>query len=213
MLNLLRSEWPSTLPTYDAKAAKRVNPPAEEPAVTEDFGMHPAGVIALLRECDYNGPDLLVPLFYSLSTFISKFTLPPTGYNISALSIADTERFIIGVNKLRSLHAASSQCPVYAVVHSQPDTDARESILCQYGLLGYWHNIAGPRLFDLKDQMCHPIDDWGKLSQIARTGGIGRSTGVSGEALCTGCKAKVLNHIELTRQKMWDALPELFGFN
>ena len=213
MLELLRSEWPSTLPKYDAKAAlapRCVNPPAEE---SKDLGIHPAGVISLLRECDYNSPDLLIPLFYSLSTRIFKFSLPPTGHNISALSPADTERFIIGLNKLRNLHAANSQCPVYVVIHPPPEKDSRQSILCQYELLRYWHNTVGPQLFDMKDQMCHPIDDWGKVSRTARADGISGKVGMAGESLCIGCKVKVLDHIVLTRQRIWNALPELFGLN
>jgi len=218
ILELLRSEWPSTLPKYDAKAAlapRSVNPPAEESVFTKDLGIHPAGVISLLRECDYDSPDLLAPLFYSLSTCISKFSLPPTGLNISALSPADTERFIIGLNKLRSLHSASSQCPVYAVNHPPPDRhgDPRQSILCQYELLRYWHNTAVPQLLDMKDQMCHPIDDWRKVSQTARADGISGNVGMAGESLCSGCKVKVLNYMGQTRQRIWSALPELFGLN
>jgi len=217
MLELLRSEWPSTLPKYDAKAAlappRRVNPPAEESVFKGDLGIHPAGVISLLRECDYDSPDLLTPLFYSLSTCISNFSLPPTGHNISALSAADTERFIIGLNKLRSLHTASSQCPVYAVVHPPPDKDSRQAIICQYELLRYWHNTVGPQLLDPKTQMCHPIDDWGKVSQTAKTDGISGNAGMAGESLCSSCKMKILNHIGHTRQRIWNALPELFGFN
>jgi len=214
ILDRLRSEWPSTLLKHDAKVAStvnRVDPPAEGSNLREHTTLHPAGVIALLRECDYSSPDLLAPLFYSLSTIIFQFTLPPTGHNISALSIADTERFIIGLNKLRSLHIASSQCPVYAVIHPPPGTDSRQSILCQYELLRYWNNIAGPRLFDAKALMCHPIEDWGTLYQVARADGIGGNAGMAGEALCNDCKGAVLNHIALTRQKMWDMLPELFG--
>jgi len=214
ILDCLRSEWPSTLLKHDAKTtstAKHVDPAAEGASTGEDTVLHPAGVISLLRECDYSSPDLLAPLFYSLSTIISQFTLPPTGHNISALSTADTERFIIGLNKLRSLHIASSQCPVYAVIHPPPAADTHQSILCQYELLRYWHNIAWPRLFDAEVQMCHPIEDWRVLCQVARADGIGGNVGMAGEALCNDCKVSVLNHIGLTRQKMWNALPELFG--
>jgi hypothetical protein len=66
-------------------------------------------------------------------------------------------------------------------------------------------------LFDVEGQMCHPIDDWGKLFHMARVDGIGGNAAMAGEALCSDCKGKILIHIGLTRQKMWDALPELFG--
>jgi hypothetical protein len=215
ILDRLRLEWPSSLSKYDAKVASASNracPPVEGAAVIEDVSMHPASVISLLRECDYNSPDLLAPLFYSLSTFIPQFISLPIGHSIAALSTADTGRFIVGLNKLRCLHTASSQCPVSAVIHPPPGADSRQSILCQYDLLRYWHNIAGPRLFDVKREMCHPIDDWGILFHQARADGIG-SNARAGEAICNDCKGKVLNHIALTREKIWDALPGLFGLN
>lgn len=65
----------------------------------------------------------------------------------------------------------------------------------------------------MKDQMCHPIDDWRKVSQTARADGISGNVGMAGELLCSGCKVKVLNHMEQTRQRIWSALPELFGLN
>lgn len=209
ILDFLRSELPCTLVNYDANIAKGVNPRADgAAAITENTGVHPAKMISLLRECDYSSPDLLVPLFYSLTTYIPQFTAPPDGRTIAALSMADTERFIIGLNKLRCFNAASGQCPVYTVVHPPPDSDSRQSVLCQYELLRFWHNVVGPRLFDVKDQMCHPIDDWGKLSQMARDGNMSMAG-----SLCSDCKGKVMLHIVHTRQKIWDTLPELFGFS
>jgi len=213
ILDWLRLQWPSTLPKYEEKMAsmsKRVGPSTEA-----RLDLHPASIITLLHECDYDSPDLLVPLFYHLSTLITQFTSPPTGHNISALSPADTERFIIGVNKLRSLHTASSQCPVYTVVHAA--TDSQQAVLCQYELLRYWHNIVGPRLFDVKTQMCQPIEDWGELCRIARVDGIAPWVGPQGDTgsngMCKECKAAVLEHMDLTRQKMWGSLGELFGFD
>lgn len=212
ILDCLRSEWPYLLSNYDTKATsatKGVDPLAWNPNVAED-NIHPAGVISLLRECDYNSPDLLAPLFYSLSTLASKFILPPTGHNISGINAADNEHLIIGIHMLRCLHVSSSQAPVHvvAVVRPQPDNDSHRSILCLYELLRYWHFIARPVLFDT---MCDPILNWAIMIRVASASGIGENVGKAGEALCNNCKRAVLTYISVTRQKIWDLLPEVFG--
>lgn len=219
ILDWLRLQWPSTLSKHDEKTAsmsKRVEPPTEAPVTVPDVDLHPASIIALLRSCNYDSADLLIPLFYHLSTLIAQFTSPPTGHNISSLSLADTERFIVGLNKLRSIHTARSQCPVYTIRTSHPVADSQQSILCQYELLRYWHNAIGLQLFEAKAQMCRPIEDWGELCRVARVEGVApwQGAGNAGNnGMCKECKGAVLHHMDTTRQKIWDSLGEVFGFN
>lgn len=212
ILDWLRLQWPSTLAKHDEKIAsmfKRVRSSTEVPTIET---VHPASIISLLRECGYNSSDLLAPLFYDLSTLITQFASPPTGHNLSSLSPADIERFIIGVNKLRSLHAACSQCPEYVVIH--PAADKQQSILCQYELLRYWHNVAAPRLFDAKTQMSQPVEEWGEFCRVAKINGVAPLAGAGENAgMCRECKKAVLHHIDITRRKLWDSMSELFDLH
>lgn len=150
ILDLFRREWPSTLDLYDKKIAAR--DPANEPD-----SVHPAAVIAVLRECGYSSPDLLVPLFYELTTYASNLADPASGNHLTSLPTTDIQRFVVGLNALRSLQARIALYPLNLNDIPQAHRSCRsclDSILC---------HTAYPILVKENLDMCHPLRDWQEL--------------------------------------------------
>jgi len=158
IFDLFRREWPSSLETYDAKMASQRVMMLAAGATPENFTViHPATVIALLREYGYLSADLLAPLFYDLSTHMWQFATPISAHHLTGLALSDIQRFIVGVNKLRALHVREAQCPIGVVTHNACHT------ALTVGWCGGAHNI----LHFQGNDMCHPLESWAAL--ISRT--------------------------------------------
>lgn len=143
---------------------------------------HPAEIIALLRACDYHAPDLLSP--------------------------ADTERLLVGLDRLRSLHAARAGYPVDIIGRHPLDT--RQSARCHLHLMAYWHRVAGPRL---RMNPARPVESWLSLHYEAASQGIRVGGDLGGEQVraCGFCEAKLLCHIARTAQTLRDGLGTFFA--
>lgn len=130
---------------------------AESADREEYMVIHPATVIALLRECDYMSADLFAPLFYDLSTHLWQFSKPVSTYHLDGLSLSDIQRFTVGVNKLRALHVREARCPLDAALQHG----------CRTALAVGWCGDAYNILHYQGNDMCHPIENWTAL--ISRT--------------------------------------------
>ncbi|KAF7972727.1 hypothetical protein HWV62_17192 [Athelia sp. TMB] len=109
ILDRLRIEWPIALNKHDAKCEELARRLREPGAAAEDLIVHPAAVIALLRDCGYSGVDLLSPLFYDLSSRVWQIGTPITGHHFAPLEPEDIERFTIGLNALRNSQMSLEQ--------------------------------------------------------------------------------------------------------
>lgn len=154
IFELLRREWPSTLEKYDAKmTAERATMAAEGADPEEYTVIHPATVIALLRKCGYSSADLFAPLFYSLSTYLWQFANTVSPYPLGGLSTLDTQRLVLGVNKLRAFHVREAQCPIGVVPHQA----------CRSALVVGWCGEAYNILHFQGNDMCRPLESWAAL--------------------------------------------------
>ena len=72
-------------------------------SVEEDLIVHPASVISLLRSCGYTDASLLFPLFYALSCTTWQFGGAALGHHLAPLSVADMERLVVGIERVRAL--------------------------------------------------------------------------------------------------------------
>ena len=211
ILQRIRNEWPSTLTLHtvkmDAIAREHnrgaqfimrngqavANPDYAPDAVQEDLIVNPANVISLLRECNLGSKELLAPLFYALSRTTWQFGGPAIGHHIASLSQADTERFILGLERLRMEHAA--------LVVQPPALHAAHANSCGVHLNGSWHLVA-TSLLRAHGGSKQPIEDWRSIIRSLRADG--RLTATYG--LCPRCAEQVLEAMEQRREKLWTSL-------
>ena len=216
IIEWLQIQWPSSLEKHDEKqAAVRERPIQQQHQegddVAENFIVHPAGVIGLLRECNYNNPELLTPLFYDLSTKVWQFEAPFTGYHITPLSSADKERLIVGINKLRSLQIQAFVCPTVTCLR-HPPTEQRRLLACQTELLKMWHNVASAWMVKDNDH-CQPVEDWAGMVAMIRTACnmAAAARDAQKDALCASCCNSVVATVEQSRRTIWNSLTGLFS--
>jgi hypothetical protein len=208
VLARLRLEWPATLPAHDVKVAafgagyhQQTNDvlahaamPGQMAAPAEDLIVNPADVIALLRRCDYDEPDLLVPLFYDLSKRSWQFG---GGHFIAPLSHADIERLIIGSNALHRAQFDFLNVPLHLIAHELRRTT------CRSGVTHVWQQVSST-LTKQRSQtvLCSPVEDWGRLS-------IPRETAAQ-LGCCPDCAGKLAGYVEEQRLALWQSLQALF---
>lgn len=198
ILNRLRQEWPSSLAKHDEKMAEiavarraRANP---NTPLADDLTIHPTSVISLLRQCNYTSPDLLAPLFYDLSTRVWQFGKPVTDHHLAPLSPSDIERFIFGLNALRSAHASFTTSPT---ILNLPD-----HAVCHRTMILDWVKRGQPMLFWQGNLMSNPFEDWGLVLKLYRVG--------PPQGMCLTCYKLFLDVLEDCRQKLWDGMAGFF---
>lgn len=173
------------------------NPDYDPDAVDEELIVNPAVVISLLRECDLGTKELLAPLFYALSKTTWQFGGPAVGHHIAALSQADTERLIVGVERLRTEHAALVvQLPTFDAGHD-PVCGVRFKVAWCHIAAGFLRSHAGAR---------QPIEDWKSVTQTLRGDGRLMTT----YHLCPQCAEMVLGCMDQRREKLWNSLGTWF---
>lgn len=220
ILDCIQQEWPFTLEKHDAKteAFRReqaqlspfivqggkfiVNPQYNPTAAQhEDLLVHPAGVIALLRQGGCTSPEVLTPLFYALSRQTWQFGGPAVGHHIAPLSHGDIERFIVGLERLRNTHAASAtRCPTLGIPHYT----ANQQLTCTMGIQHYWSDLA-TTLTKMTTGMRQPIEDWKDLITLARLQGSFVAYSICGE-----CSRALVAEMEAIRMYIWSQLPTFF---
>ncbi|OBZ76260.1 hypothetical protein A0H81_03022, partial [Grifola frondosa] len=159
VVKLIKEEWPSALDKHDAKMdALRIRQMQRSPYATQggriivnphydpaivaqgrDTTVHPASIIVLLRECGYTDRELYFPLFYAMSLSTFQFGRPALGRNIAPLSYADIERFIIGLERLRS---RPMQMMIRVPAHMWPALDH----YCFLEIRRFWPHLRGALL-------------------------------------------------------------------
>jgi hypothetical protein len=216
IIERLQIQWPSSLEKHDEKQAavhERLlhQQPQQGNGAAENLIVHPASVIGLLRECNYNNPELLTPLFYDLSTKVWQFEAPFTGYHITPLSPADKERLIVGINKLRSLQIQSFACPIVTCLR-HPPAEQRRVLACQTELLRMWHNVASAWMVREGDH-CRPVEDWAGMVGMIKTACSKAATArdAQKDALCANCCNSVVATVEQSRRTIWNSLTGLFA--
>ncbi|CAL1710249.1 unnamed protein product [Somion occarium] len=217
ILQRISDEWPRVLSLHDAKMdaltrqqtrnpqfiiqnGQAVPNPHYNPGVAhDDIIVNPASVIALLRECQLESQELLVPLFYALSRTTWQFGGPAVGHHIAPLSHADVERFIVGLERLRNEHAALVvQCP-------NPCVPPAHDQMCGAGLRLFWPTLHVSFLRSNQGSR-QPIEDWRSIIQMVRSDGRLTST----YKLCSGCAELALQTMEKRREGLWNALARYF---
>jgi hypothetical protein len=215
IIERLQIQWPSSLEKHDEKQAalreRLLEQQQQGGGVADNLSVHPASVIGVLRECNYTSPELLTPLFYDLSTRVWQFGSPLAGYHLSPLSPSDTERFIVGLNKLRSLQMTAFVCPLACLRH--PPVEHNRSLTCQSELLRMWHNVASSWMVRKQDEHCHAIEDWlGMIRAIRTTCSLAATArDAQKDALCANCCNSLVAAMEQSRRTMWNSLSDFFA--
>jgi len=206
ILERLRIEWPIALENHDAKVEdlyKRLRMPG---GVAEDLVIHPAAVIALLRDCGYAGADLLTPLFYDLSTRIWQIGIPITGHHFAPLSLVDLERFMIGLNALRNYQMVSCMCPATVLVNHNHNYGAPEKNICGAEASRLWTNIVGGKIAQQLDLQCDPINEWKAFPAAFKA----QIPPARASPLCNACCIRLPIVVEEIRRTMWESMPAFF---
>lgn len=201
----IQANWPHDLASHDsvidAKIRKYIQAHAHEQPnvmpvyeVHEDNDVHPAAVIALLRQCGYQASELLAPLFYALSRWSKRFGGAAAGFNIAPLSHADIERLIVGIDRLR----AENSRLLTALPLGQP----AHAMLCGQAFIPYYSTrmnagvIAGQH---------SPIEVWKAVAETveqAPQGAMG--------APCPVCRGMAAATMRTSREAMWERMAEFF---
>ncbi|KAI0356842.1 hypothetical protein OH77DRAFT_1423076 [Trametes cingulata] len=221
IISRIRAEWPSTLVQHDTKAAeararlhKLYNSAQKQPAgeqgpayagpahvpqpQQEDIIVHPAAVIALLRDCGYHDPDLLFPLFYALSRTTWQFGGPLLGHSLAPLSSADVERLVVGIERLRSAHTSfATVVPQHAAVPTNPPH------FCMMGAAQLQTSMVPLLLPNAQNRAREPLEEWrGMISFV--------NTHYQQYQICLLCSRSITAHMESIRQRLWESLPRYF---
>ena len=169
-------------------------------AQKEDLIIHPASVIAVLRECGYRDAELLFPLFYALSRTTAQFGGAALGHHLAPLSAADMERFVVGIERLRARHTA--------LVVAPPTFDAAQGSCgtwhsCRVGAEKLWAGLVHTLLVTNEGQPHEPIEEWQDM--VASVNAQHARFGICGE-----CSKWVVAKIQEHRASLWAELPEFF---
>ncbi|KAI0761372.1 hypothetical protein BD413DRAFT_495714 [Trametes elegans] len=204
----IRSEWPATLVQHNAKQSEAsarlfqlysvAGQPQEERKQEEDIIVHPASVIALLRECGYNDPDVLFPLFYALSRATWQFGGPTLGHNLAALAPADVERLVVGIERLRASHAAFA-----VVVPAFDPSPTNPPHFCQSGATQLWAMNLQRLLPNAPRRAREPLEEWREV--IQQVDAHHRQY-----QICALCERSIMSKLESFRQGLWASLPTFF---
>jgi len=220
ILDRLKEEWPFALTRHDAKCDARTqavlrvqqqrqqapNAAADPNANAafleqEEFAVPPASVIALLRNGGSADKELLAPLFYALSCSTWQFGGPAVGHHIAPLSHADIERFIVGLEQVRTVFST--------IVATRPTKNllgAHAATNCEAGVATFWQSVPVVLLFSQNAiRARRPIEalkdvlTWARGPNLATFG------------VCATCAGLIAAHVERERSALWDKIPALFG--
>ena len=209
---------PHPLPAHGAAAAAAAN--ADDP---EELIVHPASVIGLLRESGYADAQLLFPLFYALSRTTWQFGGPALGHHLAPLSPADTERLVVGVERVRELYTAFAitvptldpppHQPPGAQQHQQQQQQggggqfALGQLQCTEGIRQLWQRCGSALLLPSAGRGLarEPLEDLARLAQ-----GMPQLAQAGGSMLCTGCRRALVAKVEAFRRELWGKLPQFF---
>ncbi|KAJ7231996.1 hypothetical protein C8J57DRAFT_1146767 [Mycena rebaudengoi] len=192
ILQRFRVQWPSSL-DHHSKSRRNKFPPTPFPIVEiHDILVHPARVIALLRSCSCDSPDLLAPLFYALTTSDAKSLTE----SATILTSDDLTRLISGMNRLRCLQISANAALPF-------DTGAKR---CDCG--SRYHSLSDFRkILDLTTQLyvLKPIEGWAAMIKAYK-----ERNKRHGQK-CKTCYRILLEFMQSTRHDMWDSLIEIFN--
>ena len=153
---------------------------------------HPADIILLLRECDYNPTDLLEALYYKLSILTFPSIESVAENHFRRLSQTDIDNFTVSCIKLRSEYTSSIRYPSHTIIDC-PNAH------CQRTLLGFWSQVAVPYLL-APANMSRPVEAWFELEKMLERSFVVRRPGQGpgqGAAACIGCISALGGHILL----------------
>ena len=199
VIKAIEATWPKDLAAHDSLEVARVAraiaakpkdfPGGVWPAYAADTrGMHPAAVIALLRECGYNSPQILSPIFYALAR---RFDTLSGGSNLARLPRADIERLLAGIHRL---YAELWKLPSALDAVVNPAHDA-----CVAATLRWSHTCAIPFL---AANARSPIEAVRSLPARASVNPDG--------APCLECNHSVVGQILALQLQMWEGLTGMF---
>ncbi|KAH9944907.1 hypothetical protein B0H21DRAFT_709404 [Amylocystis lapponica] len=207
ILARIQAEWPLTLAQHDAKTdafrAAQAQAHAAGGAVADaDSLVHPASVIALLRQSGCGTPALLAPLFYALSCGTWQFGGAAVGHHLAPLGHADVERFVVGLERLRCTHVAcATQCPAMPLPAGEPHVTT-----CSAGIRKYWGDMGMALLKRNSTQQARrPIEDWRDAIVSTRC-----DAQLPAYHICALCSAVLVDKMEATRQSLWLQLSTWF---
>ena len=198
----IQANWPHELSSHDAVVDAKIRwvRAHESPnfvpvyALHEDHDVHPAAVIALLRQCGYHAPELLAPIFYALSRWSKRFGGAAAGFNIAPLSHADIERLIVGIDRLR----AENSKMLTALPLGLPG----HAMLCGRAFLSYYAMrinagaIAGQH---------SPIEVWKVVAEAVQ-----QAPQDAAGAPCSACRDIAATTMKTSREAMWEHMAEFF---
>ena len=202
VIALVKENWPSLLYSHDCvedSVQQFLTGLAPESANSQDILVHPASVIALLRKCNYNEPHRLFPLFYSLSRRTWQFGGRALGHHLAPLMLADIERFVVGVERLRSAH---TQC-VLTIPNIAPFYTATGLHVCSDRLSTMWTALVVTQLSSPSRAAHEPLEEWRDIMTAIEA----RHTDYG---VCEDCCVAALAAVEEYRNALWMSLPGWF---
>jgi hypothetical protein len=219
VLGAFLAAWPSSLPEHisntNAFKAKlqthitapngaRVPNPRYDPGASDALIVHPASVIALLREGQVDDATLLAPLFYDLFRRTWQLGPPFSGYHLRSLPPTDVERLMYGAAALRTAHARMASTPP----NFDFPTFAHGNTHAQHHsfVTTHWTEAIIPRLLhDLeRNLLSEPIEDW----ETARAEATAAFSRIAGDCLC---RQQTLDYMARCQQSLWDNLGTYFA--
>ncbi|TFY59570.1 hypothetical protein EVJ58_g5706 [Rhodofomes roseus] len=217
IMKRMKQEWPYDLDRRDARTQAGLRIQQQRQAANgaanvnvnaalleqEELAVPPATAIALLRSGGCTDKELLVPLFYALSCSAWQFGGPAVGHHIASLSHADIERFIVGLEQIRTAFASLAM----TMPDSKHVTIPASHMPCYKGVSPFWQEALTIKLqAQYADAARRPIELLKDAVALARSPGY-----LAKHGLCPTCAALVVAYLERTRNEFWSKLPTFFG--
>lgn len=212
ILARLKKEWPASLTShldknraFTQKLAPAQPVPGQAPPqalpvfdVDQDLIVHPAAVIAVLREVKCTDAVLLTPLFYDLSRRVWQLAGTTSGHHLGPLGASDVERLLIGVVRLRTSHMLKASATTLAMLPSR-----EHQALCGTRWATTYIPLLNRILIRDSNLMSEPVEDWEAAKLFVRA--IPEQQG-----MCAGCKDVVVKYVEEQQRLIWNSLAASF---
>lgn len=213
IISRLKKEWPASLSSHLEKNrafTQKLTPaqpvqgqvPAPLPVidVDQDLIVHPAAVIAVLREVKCTDAVLMTPLFYDLSRRIWQLAGATSGHHLGPLDSSDVERLLIGVARLRTSHMMRASATTLVMLPSQE----------HQGTCGLrWGATYIPALNRVLiregNLMSEPVEDWEAAKLYVKA-----IPPLEQQGICAGCKELIVKYVEEQQKLIWASLAASF---
>ncbi|KAH9834816.1 uncharacterized protein C8Q71DRAFT_812365 [Rhodofomes roseus] len=163
--------------------------------------MHPAHIIALLREAGCNDSSLLTPLFYASTCMSTR--VGEHGRALEVLPPTDFARYVRGQERIRSYHTRVAVLVPVADTLGLPDGHVNQ---CFPAIKSFWATLADVGVYSNTGEIFaterDPVEAWAAVRL--------RLVAAPRPQICGECNQRLISRADSIGQVLWSNLPAFF---